>query len=202
MKGAGTGDGEDGTPDLRRVRRQAWARLVAASPPAWVLGHSLAVERLAAAMCEAAQRQGLAPHLATVHAGALLHDIGRSQAQDVRHATLGAARLRGDGAGAWPQAVVRAVERHTGAGIGRREAARLGLPPGDYTPKSLEERIVAHADNLYSGEGRLDLAMLRRKYLAKGLAEAWAKMEALHASLCAELGADLERLEPASLPPP
>jgi uncharacterized protein (TIGR00295 family) len=185
---------------LASARRQAWQRLVAAAPPAWVLAHCRAVERLAAAMCDAAEAQGLEPDRATVHAGALLHDVGRSQAQDVRHATLGATLLRADGS--WPDAVVRAVERHTGAGIGPEEAARLGLPPGDYTPRSLEERIVAHADNLYSGEGRLTLEALRRKYLAKGLPEAWARIERLHATLCAELGADLERLAPADLPDP
>lgn len=186
--------------DLAVARRKAWQRLSAAAPPAWVLAHCRAVERLAAAMCDAAEAQGLEPDRATVQAGALLHDIGRSQVQDVRHATVGAALLRADGH--WPRAVVLAVERHTGAGIGAEEAARLGLPSGDYTPRSLEERIVAHADNLYSGDGRLTLQTLRRKYVAKGLPEAWAKIERLHATLSAELGTDLERLEPADLPEP
>ena len=100
---------------------------------------------------------------------------------------------------AWPREVVDIVERHTGAGIDAEDAKALGLPVKDYTPKSLEERIVAHADNLYSGDTRLTMAQLKEKYVAKGLPTAFAKMERLHASLCDELGVDLEKLEPAKL---
>ena len=179
-----------------RTRRDAWDRLVAAQPPEWVLRHCRCVEALAMAMCDCAERQGLRVDRDVVQQAALLHDIGRSATQDVRHATLGADLLRKDH---WPEPVVLAVERHTGAGIDAPEAAALGLPPRDYTPRTLEQQIVAHADNLYTGDRRLTLAALRAKYEAKGLPRAWAKIEALHASLGAALGADLERLEPARL---
>lgn len=43
------------------------------------------------------------------------------------------------------------IERHIGAGISRDEAAELGLPAGDYIPLTIEEKIIAHADNLVSG---------------------------------------------------
>ena len=182
------------------VRGRAWARLLDARPPAWVPRHCRCVEALALAMCECAERQGLAIDRDVVSAGALLHDLGRSVTQDVRHASAGAELLRAEGG--WDERVVLCVERHTGAGIEPHEAAALGLPVKDYTPRTLEERIVCHADNLYTGDKRLTLAALREKYQAKGLASAYAKMEALHRALSQELAADLERLAPVELPEP
>jgi uncharacterized protein (TIGR00295 family) len=161
--------------------------------------HCLAVEALAVAMADAAQQRGLVVRRGLLQAGALLHDVGRSLVQDVRHASEGARLLREEGCDG---RLVRIVERHTGGGIDAAEARALGLPAKDYTPRSLEERIVCHADNLYSGTHRLRMAELRGKYLAKGLPQAWARIEALHAALGDELGADLEALEPATLPAP
>lgn len=182
-----------------RTRRDAWDRLVAARPPDWVLRHCRCVEALALAMCDCAERQGLRIDRAVVQQAALLHDIGRSLTQDVRHASVGAGLLREDG---WPEPVVLAVERHTGAGIDAQEAAALGLAVKDYTPRTLEEKVVAHADNLYTGDKRLTLAALRDKYHAKGLPRAWAKIEALHGELSRTLATDLDRLAPATLPDP
>lgn len=181
-------------------RHRAWQALLAARPPAWVPGHCRCVEALALAMCSCAARKGLAVDRTTVSAGALLHDIGRSQTQDVQHAGLGADLLRQQGG--WPEPVILCVERHTGAGIDAEEAKFLGIPVKDYTPRSLEERIVCHADNLYSGERRLSLADVVAKYEAKGLGAAARKIEALHRSLERELGTDLEKLEPLAMPAP
>lgn len=171
----------------------------AAAPPAWVLGHCRCVASLAAALCDCAERQGLAVDRDQVLAGALLHDIGRSVTQDIRHASLGAALLRADAPGTWDERVVLMVERHTGAGIDATEAATLGLPVKDYTPRTLEEKIVAHADNLYSGDKRLDLEALRAKYEAKRLPAAWAKIAALHDELSRTLDVDLDRLQPVAV---
>lgn len=184
------------------LRRKAWGRLVAAAPPAWVLGHCRCVEALADAMCDCAEDQGLAIDRDVVRQGALLHDVGRSLTQDVRHASVGADLLRKDGPGAWDERVILAVERHTGAGITAAEARDLGLAAKDYTPRSLEEKIVAHADNLYSGDKRLTRAELEAKYRAKKLPQAWRKIEALHDELEDLLAVDLEDLEPAELPEP
>jgi uncharacterized protein (TIGR00295 family) len=183
------------------LRRKAWDRLLAAAPPAWVPRHCRCVEALAAAMCDCALDAGLDVDADLVRQGALLHDIGRSLVQDVRHASAGADLLRNDGLGAWDGRLVLVVERHTGAGIDAQEAKALGLPAKDYTPRSLEEKIVAHADNLYSGETRLGLADLRAKYQAKKLTRAWAKIEALHDELEDALEVDLEELEPLDLAP-
>ncbi|MCA1812164.1 MAG: HD domain-containing protein [Halobacteriales archaeon] len=187
-------------PEAGRAR--AWRRLLEARPPAWVPGHCRCVEGLALALCACATQQGLDVGLATVSAAALLHDIGRSVAQDVRHAGIGADLLRSDGPGAWDGRVILCVERHTGGGIDAREAEVLGLPVRDYTPRTLEERIVCHADNLYTAEKRLRLEDVLAKYDAKGLGAAARKIEALHRSLERELGTELDKLEPLALPPP
>jgi uncharacterized protein (TIGR00295 family) len=183
-------------------RARAWRRLNDASPPAWVLGHCRCVEALADAMAACAERQGLAVDRAVVRQGALLHDVGRSVTQDVRHAGAGADLLRQDGPGAWDPRVVLCVERHTGAGIDADEARALGLPARDYTPRTLEERIVAHADNLYSGDRRLTLAQVEAKYDAKRLPRAWEKIRRLHEDLEESLAVELESLTPSFLPPP
>lgn len=190
------------SPPDAASRARAWRRLQQARPPPWVLGHCRCVEALAQAMCSCAERQGLAVDRGVVAQGALLHDVGRSVTQDVRHASVGAGLLRADGLGSWDERVVLCVERHTGAGIDAQEAEALGLPVKDYTPRSLEERIVCHADNLHSGERRLTLDDVLAKYEAKGLPAAGRKIAALHEALCSELGVDLERLEPAALSPP
>jgi tRNA (cytidine56-2'-O)-methyltransferase len=184
------------------ARRKAWDRLQAAKPPEWVVRHCRCVEAMAAAMCDCAEDQGLDVDRGKLLQGALLHDIGRSVTQDVRHATVGAELLRQDGTGAWDEAVVLMVERHTGAGIDAQEAKALGLPVKDYTPKTLEEKIVAHADNLYSADQRLTLAELEAKYKAKKLPRALQKILALHDELEDLLAVDLEELEPAELAPP
>ena len=174
----------------------AWARLLASSPPSWVPAHCKCVAGLAAAMCDCAAAAGLQVNRELVVVGALLHDIGRSVTQDVRHASLGAELLRRDG---WPGDVVLCVERHTGGGIDAEEAARLGLPAKDYTPQTLEEKIVCHADNLYSGSKRIGLEELEAKYRAKGLDRAWGKIRRLHEELGFALQTDCSRLAPATV---
>lgn len=151
------------------------------------------------AMCQCAAQQDVKVNQVLVQQGALLHDIGRSLIQDVRHASRGSALLHEQG---WPEDVVRIVDRHTGAGIDAEDAAVLGLPVRDYTPQTLEEKIVAHADNLYSGEKRLSLEQVLAKYEAKGLSSAARKIANLHAELERRLGCELDALRPAALPPP
>ena len=83
-----------------------------------------------------------------VEAGALLHDIGRGVTHDLRHAEAGGEICRSFGL---DEAVVAVVERHIGAGLTADECSVLGLVPRDCVPRTLEEKIVAHADNLVKG---------------------------------------------------
>ncbi len=83
-----------------------------------------------------------------VYTGGLLHDIGRSRTHGIFHAVEGA-RIALENR--LDERIVNIIERHIGAGIPEDEAVALGLPAKDYMPLTLEEKIVAHADNLVSG---------------------------------------------------
>jgi uncharacterized protein len=89
-----------------------------------------------------------------VEAGSLLHDIGRTKSHGMNHALAGAEILRKEGV---DERIVRIVERHLGAGLTPEEAQKLGLPPGNYVPETLEEKIVCHADNLIGSTERVSI---------------------------------------------
>lgn len=86
--------------------------------------------------------------------GALLHDIGRSKTHGISHAVEGAKIVKQYG---YPEEVQNIVERHIGAGITEYESVKLGLPKKSYIPQTIEEKIVAHADNLLSGTKDVDI---------------------------------------------
>ena len=96
-----------------------------------------------------------------IRKGALLHDIGRSRTHGITHAIEGVEIARGYG---YPQEVLNIIERHIGAGITEDEAVKLGLPKKSYVPQTLEEKIVAHADNLVSGSRDVDLDFVIEKW--------------------------------------
>lgn len=83
-----------------------------------------------------------------VYLGGLLHDIGRSKTHGIGHAVAGAEIAIENGLS---NILVNIIERHIGAGIPKEEAVGLGLPKKDYMPVTIEEKIVAHADNLVFG---------------------------------------------------
>ncbi|HEY6586638.1 MAG TPA: TIGR00295 family protein [Candidatus Methanoperedens sp.] len=101
-----------------------------------------------------------------VFMGALLHDIGRSKTHGIGHAVAGAKIALENGL---DEKLVKIIERHIGAGIPKEEAKGLGLPEKDYVPVTIEEKIVAHADNLIFGKeiGTMDelILNLRKKKL-------------------------------------
>jgi len=80
--------------------------------------------------------------------GAMLHDIGRGTTHSILHAQAGAEICRALGLS---EPVARIIECHTGAGLSADECTLLGLVPRDCIPRSIEERIVAHADNIVKG---------------------------------------------------
>ena len=93
--------------------------------------------------------------------GALLHDIGRSKTHDITHAIEGVKIAEKYGYG---NDVLNIIERHIGAGITEREAEKLGIPVKSYLPETLEEKIVAHADNLISGSEEVDIDFVIEKW--------------------------------------
>ncbi|MEN4018290.1 MAG: TIGR00295 family protein [Methanobacterium sp.] len=96
-----------------------------------------------------------------VKTGAMLHDIGRSKTNGIDHAIVGAEILKDLG---FSDAVANIALRHIGAGIPKEEAKLLGLPPKDYIPLTLEEKIVAHADNLVHWDSEVDLDFVIKKW--------------------------------------
>ena len=94
-----------------------------------------------------------------IYLGGLLHDIGRAKTHGIGHAVAGSIIALENGLS---DKVVNIIERHIGAGISREEAVALGLPEKDYFPVTMEEKIVAHADNLVFGEkvGTIDELVL------------------------------------------
>lgn len=96
--------------------------------------------------------------------GALLHDIGRCKTNSIDHAIVGAEMLKELG---FTDEVANIALRHIGAGIPKKEAILLGLPPKDYIPISLEEKIVAHADNLVHWSDEVDIDFVIKKWTEK-----------------------------------
>lgn len=93
--------------------------------------------------------------------GSILHDVGRSKTNDISHGIVGADILKKLG---FPPEIVNITERHIGAGIPKEEAVLLGLPFQDFLPLTMEEKIVAHADNLIHGTREVELDFVIRKW--------------------------------------
>ena len=100
-----------------------------------------------------AARNNLAVDIQLVRAGALLHDIGVYRLQKgeayIRHGILGKNILAAEGL---PDRLQRVAVYHTGVGITKREieTRHLPLPPSNYIPRTIEERLVAYADKFSS----------------------------------------------------
>ena len=124
------------TEDPERILMQAGA-------DAGVLAHCRAVSAVARAWEHNPLVDG-----GLLRAGAMLHDIGRTVTHTVAHAQGGARLCRSLGL---PEEVAKIVERHIGAGLTADECSLLRLLPKDCMPESIEERIVAHADNCVEG---------------------------------------------------
>jgi uncharacterized protein len=92
--------------------------------------------------------------------GSLLHDIGRFSCPPgkdrCKHGLVGADILRKEGL----DEIALIAEKHIGVGISKEDITEqdLPLPSKDFIPKTREEKIIAHADNLIFGdrEGSFD----------------------------------------------
>ncbi|KXA92577.1 hypothetical protein AKJ65_01175 [candidate division MSBL1 archaeon SCGC-AAA259E19] len=113
-----------------------------------VIRHSFAVSKKSAEIARKISENGHDVDLELVKVGAILHDVGRSRTHDISHGVEGSRILRERGLGE----LARFAERHLGAGITVEEAEKLSIPTKDYLPESLEEKVVAYADNLLRGE--------------------------------------------------
>lgn len=116
-----------------------------------------------------------------IKAGAKLHDVGRTVTNDIRHAYIGADLLRELNV---DERICKITERHIGAGITPQDALDNGLPKRNYIPETLEEKIVAHADNLVHGVKFVDLDFVINKWTNKNMPqEAIDRLIKLHNQL-------------------
>lgn len=94
-----------------------------------------------------------------LYEAAMLHDIGilyvdapgiccHGTRPYICHGMMGAELLRNEGL----PAHARVAERHTGTGLAKEEILRqsLPLPPRDFVPETLEEKIICYADKFFS----------------------------------------------------
>lgn len=121
------------------------------------LVHSEAVTRRALAICDRHPELHLDRQF--VEEAAMLHDIGicKTDAPEIGchgtepyllHGRIGAEMLRAEG---HPRHA-RVCERHTGAGLTREAIieGHLPLPPEDFLPETMEEKVICYADKFYS----------------------------------------------------
>ena len=126
-----------------------------------------------------------------VSAGALLHDLGRSVEQGMTHAVVGARLAEERGL---PIEIIEIIRRHIGAGLDNQDVIDFHLPAGDYLPRTLEEKIVAHADNLVSDNRIWSYQKAQERMVAKGLFRAAERLQRLHEELSGLYGTDLDLL--------
>jgi len=153
------------------------------------VSHCQACARISKLLSERAAAQRHPVNEAAAVAGALLHDIGRSQIQTVSHGYVGAQILEKEGVDG---VVVEIVRRHVGAGISPKEAVTLGFPPGDYIPRTLEEKIVCFADKMLDGDKARPFEEEVKRFVKKG--HDVPRLRQLKEDVDAAVGADAEAL--------
>jgi len=119
-----------------------------------VVEHCIAVSEFATEIGKKLVDNGKELDLQLIKIGGLLHDLGRTKTHGIRHAIEGASIAKEIGL---ENSVVEIIKKHIGAGITVDEAQKLGLPEDNYIPQTIEEKIVAHADNLVKGTRRISL---------------------------------------------
>ncbi|MBN2418032.1 MAG: HD domain-containing protein [Deltaproteobacteria bacterium] len=164
---------------------------------AGVLKHVKAVHLFAVVIGKRLQEQGIEINMPLLEAGALLHDIGRSKTHGLLHAIAGceiAERL------GLESDVILIIRNHIGAGITKEEAAQSGLPAEDFIPVTLEEKIVAAADNLAFGDNLQTIRQHEQNMIRQGVIEGAERCVALHRELSQMCGIDLDELLTGYLP--
>ena len=124
-----------------------------------------------------------------VIAGAMLHDLGRAKDHSILHAMIGAEMAEDLGL---PSELVEIIRKHTGAGLDQQDIDEMGLPQGDYMQHTIEQKIVAHSDNMVSDNTVVSHMHSVEKLAAKGSKRGAEKIENLHLELSKLYGEDLD----------
>ncbi len=164
--------------DKLPTREQALQLLIKNESPPNVISHCIAVSDLARETAETLKKKGFSINVKLVEIGALLHDIGRSKTHSVNHGVEGAKIVENAGL---PRSVISIIKRHVGGGIPPDEAEALGWPKNDvYSPTTLEEKVVAFADELIDGTKRIPVESTIREFSKKGYLDAAERVCKLH----------------------
>jgi uncharacterized protein len=102
--------------------------------------------------------------LQVVNAGSLLHDIGRVITNDISHGLYGGIILNKLGI---DQKIQRIAETHVLGGFTFKESKKIGLPPKDYLPRKIEEKICCYADKRFQGQKKVSIEERFRKWFDK-----------------------------------
>ena len=170
------------------TREQATKLLQQYNCPPQVINHCLVVTDLALEIASQLQKKGFKVDMQLVAAGAMLHDLGRSKTHAVDHAVVGAQITQSIGL---PDAVIKIIKRHVGAGITAEEAKWLGWPNDVYVPQTLEEKVVAYADKLIDGSKRIPIEAEIARLQSEHKAEAAERVRNLHREITLMLGDSL-----------
>ena len=152
-----------------------------------VINHSKTVRDLAVKIAAKSNAD-----IKLVEIGALLHDIGRCKTHGVKHGVEGAKIAKKNNL---PVCIINIIERHVGAGIPKDEAVKLGLPAKDYLPQTLEEKIVAHSDNLIEKGKKQGIEKEVEKALKKRQKKHAERLINLHNELCAKCKMNLNDIK-------
>jgi uncharacterized protein len=114
---------------------------------------------------ELIQKKNLKINHELVHYGALLHDIGAyklinskmiwNEKDYIKHGIIGYEILTNEGV---DKPICEIARHHTGVGITREDVQnqQLPLPLSDYSPQTIEERLVMYADKFHSKTPRFN----------------------------------------------
>lgn len=147
-----------------------------------VICHCKAVRDLAVRVAEKTNAD-----MQLVEAGALLHDIGRSKTHGIDHGVVGGRIAKKIGL---PDNLIGIIEHHVGAGFTAPMAKSLGLPYKEYIPKTLEEKIVCHADNLIDDCSRQNIEIEVERALREDHKEYAMELVKLHKEISDLIGKD------------
>ncbi|MHA1755088.1 MAG: HD domain-containing protein [Candidatus Odinarchaeia archaeon] len=126
--------------------------------------HCLKVNKIAVKIANKLLQKGVFVNIQLVDAGSLLHDIGRIFVHDITHGVIGGRIIERLG---YHAAIKRIAETHVLGGFTKDEAIQLGLPPREYLPKTLEEKICCYADKLCYGSKLVSLDFRFKKWREK-----------------------------------
>jgi len=144
-----------------------------------IIKHSCLVSKLALKIAKRIlKKKKVSLDLKLVKIGGLLHDLGRTKTNSIHHGVEGAKVLRKLLKGGktnfknykdkiFIKKLIRICERHIGAGIVKEEAVALGLGKRNFLPQSIEEQIIAHADNLAGVNEIFTIDEVVKKYKEK-----------------------------------